>query len=78
VCEPLRHADYSFGDSGLVEHMSQTLIAMRLQGQYGRLPPPEILFLHRKLGGIYLLLAKLKATLPVRQLVEKHALSGAP
>jgi predicted unusual protein kinase regulating ubiquinone biosynthesis (AarF/ABC1/UbiB family) len=75
VCEPLRHSQYQFGDNDLVNRISQNLIEMRLQGQYGRLPPPEVLFLHRKLGGLYLLLAKLKATLPVRQLVERYALS---
>lgn len=74
VCEPLRQAEYSFGDTDLVNRMSKILIEMRLQGQYGRLPPPDILFLHRKLGGLYLLFAKLKATLPARQLVENYAL----
>jgi hypothetical protein len=47
---------------------------MRLQGSYGHLPPPDILFLHRKLGGLYLLFAKLKSRLAVRQLVERFAL----
>jgi predicted unusual protein kinase regulating ubiquinone biosynthesis (AarF/ABC1/UbiB family) len=75
VCEPLRQAEYQFGDTSLVNRMSQILIEMRLQGQYGRLPPPDILFLHRKLGGLYLLFAKLKATLPARQWVEHYALN---
>ena len=74
VCEPLRFGEYQFGRDDLVDRMSQLLIEMRLQGQHGRLPPSDILFLHRKLGGLYLLFAKLKATLRVRHLVETHAL----
>ena len=75
VSEPLRNTEYRFGDTSLVNRMSDILIEMRLHGQYGRLPSPDILFLHRKLGGLYLLFAKLKATLPARQLVEDFALN---
>ncbi len=71
VCEPLRAPNYEFGNSDLVPRMSQILVQMRLKGQYGRLPPPDILFLHRKLGGLYLLFAKLRAKLPVRAFVQQ-------
>jgi predicted unusual protein kinase regulating ubiquinone biosynthesis (AarF/ABC1/UbiB family) len=74
VSEPLRQSHYAFGTTDLVERMSRILIDMRLQGSYGHLPPPDILFLHRKLGGLYLLFAKLKSRLAVRQLVERFAL----
>jgi hypothetical protein len=40
--------------------------------KYARLPPVDILFLHRKLGGLYLLLSRLRAQLPVRALLETH------
>jgi predicted unusual protein kinase regulating ubiquinone biosynthesis (AarF/ABC1/UbiB family) len=76
VSEPLQQSHYQFGSTDLVDRMSRILIEMRLQGSYGRLPPPEILFLHRKLGGLYLLFAKLKSRLPVRQLVEKFLVNG--
>jgi predicted unusual protein kinase regulating ubiquinone biosynthesis (AarF/ABC1/UbiB family) len=76
VSEPLQQSHYHFGTTDLVERMSRILIEMRLQGSYGHLPPPEILFLHRKLGGLYLLFAKLKSRLPVRRLMEKFTVNG--
>ena len=49
--------------------MSEIVLEMRLQEKLTRIPPPEILFLHRKLGGLYLLLSRLEARLPVRQII---------
>jgi predicted unusual protein kinase regulating ubiquinone biosynthesis (AarF/ABC1/UbiB family) len=71
--EPARHeTEYSFADSTLAPQMSELIVEMRLQQRFSRLPPMDILFLHRKLGGLYLLLARLKATLPVREIVEPY------
>ena len=71
VTEPLKSgADYDFGGGELARRMSERLVDMRLRSRIGRLPPPDILFLHRKLGGIYLLLTRLGARVPVRSLVE--------
>lgn len=71
--EPCRAQDcYRFGSSDLAERMSAVLIEMRLRSQYGRMPPPDILFLHRKLGGLYLLLTRLRASIPVRELIPEH------
>lgn len=73
VTEPLRtKADYDFGRSDLAKRMSDTLIDLRLRSKYGRLPPAEVLFLHRKLGGIYLLLSRLKASISVRALTSPY------
>ncbi len=72
VSEPLRHPSYRFGSTDLVSRMSKLLVQIRLQGEYGRLPPPDVLFLHRKLGGLYLLLVRLRAHVPVRELVRKY------
>ena len=71
VSEPLRSPTYAFGNTHLVARMSQVLVEIRLKGRYGRLPPPDILFLHRKLGGLYLLFARLQVVLPVRDLVQR-------
>lgn len=71
--EPARHdGDYAFADSTLAPQMSELIVEMRLQQRFSRLPPMDILFLHRKLGGLYLLLARLKASLPVREIVEPY------
>ncbi len=70
LTEPLRVANhYTFGDSNLARRISNIAIEMRLRDKFGRLPPPDVLFLHRKLGGLYMLLSRLRATVPVRQLI---------
>jgi hypothetical protein len=70
--EPVRvREDYDFGRSDLAQRMSDLLIDMRLRSRFGRIPPPDILFLHRKLAGLYLLLTHLKVQLPVRSLVRR-------
>ena len=63
---------YDFEKSDLAQRMSEILIEMRLRSRFGRLPPPEVLFLHRKLGGLYLLLTRLRDTLPVRELIKPY------
>jgi len=71
VTEPARApADYAFGRSDLARRMSDMVIGLRLREGFGRLPPPEVLLLHRKLGGLYLLLSRLRATLPVGRLLS--------
>lgn len=71
VTEPARApAGYAFGHSDLARRMSDMVIGLRLREGFGRLPPPEVLFLHRKLGGLYLLLSRLRATLPVGRLLS--------
>jgi hypothetical protein len=72
VSEPLCHDYYEFGNSDLVSRISSLLAEIRLKGEHGRLPPPDILFLHRKLGGLYLLLARLKAQIGVREMVQRY------
>ncbi|MCB1772429.1 MAG: AarF/ABC1/UbiB kinase family protein [Gammaproteobacteria bacterium] len=70
--EPARvGGDYRFGSTELVQRMGDILVSLRLRGEVaGRLPPPGILFLHRKLSGLYLLLSRLQAVLPVRQMAD--------
>ena len=75
--EPARDkAGYRFGSSDLAQRMSNIVIDMRSRSHYGRLPPTDVLFLHRKLGGLYLLLARLKATVAVRDLVAPYVASA--
>jgi len=52
--------------------MGDKVLELRMEQCYGRLPPTEILFLHRKLGGLYLLLAKLQARLPVASMLRPY------
>ncbi len=68
--EPARAAGgYHFGRSDLARRISEKAIGLRLKERFGRLPPPAMLFLHRKLGGLYLLFSHLRAEIRVGNLM---------
>ncbi len=70
---PVRHAGrYDFGTSDLASRMSEKLMALRFDQRVWRLPPPDILFLHRKLGGLYMLCARLRAQVDVSSLLAPY------
>ena len=72
--EPARHpGNYDFAGSTLAPRMSELIVELRLKQRFTRLPPMDILFLHRKLGGLYLLLARLKASIPASDIVGPYA-----
>lgn len=53
AAEPARAQDaYDFGLEDLSERLSQQVISLRVEQGFGRLPPPDVLYLHRKLGGL--------------------------
>ncbi|HJV60295.1 MAG TPA: AarF/ABC1/UbiB kinase family protein, partial [Albitalea sp.] len=68
VCEPLRHRGrYDFAASGLAARArTLTLDLVMRQGLLRRAPPAETMFLHRKLVGSFLLLARLGARVDAR------------
>ena len=69
--EPARSGgDYDFGRSDLAARMKDLVMDMRVRERYARMPPPPVLWLHRKLGGLYLLLGRLRASIPVAELVS--------
>lgn len=73
VTEPARAAQpYDFGRTDLAQRMTDTVLELRTRDRFGRLPPGEVLFLHRKLGGLYLLLSRLGARIAVRELMEPY------
>jgi predicted unusual protein kinase regulating ubiquinone biosynthesis (AarF/ABC1/UbiB family) len=68
--EPLRsREDYDFAASDLAARVSDSVLQLRLRERFSRIPPPDVLFLHRKLGGLYLLFRLLRARIPVRALL---------
>lgn len=70
VCEPLRHAGrYDFAASDLPSRARALGIDLGLRQGLLRTPPPETMFLHRKLIGSFLTLAHIKARVDARTLV---------
>ena len=73
MTEPARDPSlYSFTDATLARRARDIVVDMRIRNKFARVPPPDVLFLHRKLGGLYLLLTRLRATVPVRKLIEQY------
>jgi predicted unusual protein kinase regulating ubiquinone biosynthesis (AarF/ABC1/UbiB family) len=69
--EPLRHAgDFDFGHTDMVQRLREAGMALGLERDFWHIPPIDTLFLHRKLGGLYLLAARLKARVNVQHLVQ--------
>lgn len=69
--EPLCHdGDFDFGHTDMVQRLRQAGMAPGLEREFWHIPPIDTLFLHRKLGGLYLLAARLKARVNVQHLVN--------
>ena len=70
VCEPLRQRGrYDFAASNLVGRVSERSFELAFRERLLRTPPPETMFLHRKLVGGFLLLARIGARVDARALV---------
>ncbi|MGR5094121.1 ABC1 kinase family protein [Vibrio maritimus] len=67
--EPLKHQGiYDFGTSNLAQRISEAGTVLSMEQDYWHTPPADALFLHRKIGGLYLLAARLKAKVDVNRL----------
>lgn len=74
ACEPLRHdGAYDFGRSDLARRIRDAGLQLGTDREFWHTPPVDALFLHRKIGGLYLLAAKLGARVNIRHLFLPHA-----
>jgi predicted unusual protein kinase regulating ubiquinone biosynthesis (AarF/ABC1/UbiB family) len=72
VCEPLAHrGPYDFAASGMIGRARDLGLAVAMK-QGLRSPPPQTIFLHRKLLGTFLVCSRLRARVNVHALVERH------
>jgi len=72
ACEPMRSSQaYDFGTSDLAANIKDKSLALSMELNYWHTPPADALFFHRKLGGLYLLAAKLKARVNVRAIFDQ-------
>lgn len=70
VCEPLRHKGvYDFTASNLPARVRDLGYDLAIRRGLVRAPPPQTIFLHRKLVGSFLLLARIGARVDARKLV---------
>jgi len=72
--EPLRHdGPYDFGRSDLAARIRDAGMVLGFDRDFWHTPPADALFLHRKLGGLYLLAAKLGARVDVAGMLRRLA-----
>lgn len=70
VCEPLRSDGlYDYGASDLPRRARELGIDLAFKRGLIRMPPSDTMFLHRKLAGVFLLLARLNARVPTGRLL---------
>ncbi|MDD1779972.1 AarF/ABC1/UbiB kinase family protein [Enterovibrio sp. ZSDZ35] len=75
ACEPLRCAgEYDFENTDLGSRIHDAGIKLSMEQGYWHTPPADALFLHRKIGGLYLLAARLKAKVNLQEVFLRHAL----
>lgn len=73
ACEPLCHSGlYDFAASTLPRRMHEAGMALALDRDFWHTPPMDALFIHRKLAGIYLLAARLKARVDIRTMAARY------
>lgn len=73
ACEPLSlPGTYDFAHSDLASRLHQQGLALGLEKTYGHTPPVDCLFLHRKLGGLFLLALRLKAEVDFHELFSPY------
>ena len=71
TCEPLRHrGPYDFSASGIPQRTREAGFDLLMRSDYLLTPPPETLFLHRKLAGSFLILARIGARVNVHALIK--------
>lgn len=75
VTEPARHTgDYDFATTNLARRMREKVTELRFEERVWHTPPADLLFLHRKLGGLYMLCSRLRVGINVRNLVTPYLL----
>ncbi len=72
ACEPLRQQGaYDFGRSDLAARIRDAGMVLGMDRDFWHTPPIDALFLHRKLGGLYLLAARLGGRVDVAALLRE-------
>lgn len=73
ACEPLyQGSPYNFATSDLSDRLQQQGMQLGLEKEYAHTPSGNAIFLHRKLGGLFLLAIKLKAKVDMQLLFAPY------
>lgn len=78
ACEPLTSKEsYHFAESGLAERIKDEGLNINKRQDQWHTPPVDAIFIHRKLAGLYLLSAKLKARVNVNHLFAPYMIRNS-
>ena len=70
---PLRQdGPFDFGSGDLLQRLRDIGLAIGNDRELAHVPPAPTLFVHRKIGGMYLMAAKLRARVALRPMVERY------
>ena len=73
AAEPLRYiGDYAFGQSDLAKRIQARGLSVSSNPDAWHTPPPDVLFLHRKMAGLYLMAARLNTSVNVQALFARY------
>jgi predicted unusual protein kinase regulating ubiquinone biosynthesis (AarF/ABC1/UbiB family) len=71
--QPLRQQEpFDFARSDLLDRLRDKGLAIGTERELAHVPPAATLFLHRKIGGMYLMAAKLRARVALRPMIEAY------
>ncbi len=71
---PLRQQSaFDFAGTDLLRQMRDLGFSLGMERQFAHVPPVDVLFLHRKMGGLFLLAQKLGARIPLAPLLADFA-----
>ena len=72
IIEPLTRDElFDFGDPSLAQELRDKAMPLATKRDLWHVPPTEMIFIQRKLGGMYMLATRLKAVIDVRGLLEE-------
>ncbi|GAK17884.1 LOW QUALITY PROTEIN: ABC1 family protein [Vibrio sp. JCM 19053] len=73
ACEPMLVDEPMISKSAaLAQKLREAGTILSMEQEYWHTPPADALFLHRKIGGMYLLAARIGAKVNIRQLVQPY------
>ena len=73
IIEPMLHnGAFDFGNNSLIRSIRDQGLALFNDRANWRLPPTELFFIQRKLGGMYHLAARLQARVDIGALLKVH------
>ena len=71
--EPLgRDEPFDFAESSLAKDLRDEGLDLATKRELWHVPPPETVFIQRKLGGMYLLATRLRAKINVAEIIRAH------